>query len=343
MNEGAKEPVDIKELLRKEALALGFDLFGVTTAAPADRAEYLRKWLEDGRHAGMDWMARDIDRRIEARRVLPEAKSIVCVGLNYYQRPPERRGKIARYALGGDYHKLMANRLKRLCEILREHGGANKPYADTGPVLEKPITERAGIGWQGRHSCVINEKLGNWTFLGVILTTLELPPDKPASNHCGTCARCSRTCPTNAIIGDRVVDARRCISYLTIEHKGPIPEELRVMMGDHLYGCDDCLEACPWSRRAPDTKEERFTPRTIPDPAEILYWDEAKFDEAAAGMAMKRTGLLRMQRNACVVLGNIGTADDLPALNHALSLDPLVAEHAAWAIRRMKERTKETL
>jgi epoxyqueuosine reductase len=336
------EPAALKELLRKEALELGFNLFGITTAAPAGKADYLKQWLENGHHAGMEWMARDIDRRIEARRVLTNARSIICLGLNYYQETPVRRGKIARYALGGDYHKLMNGRLKRLCEILREHGGANKPYADTGPVLEKPMAERAGLGWQGRHSCVINEKLGNWTFLGVVLTTLELPPDRPSANHCGTCSRCSRTCPTNAIIGERIVDARRCISYLTIEHKGSIPEELRPLMGDHLYGCDDCLEACPWSRRAPQTGEDRFTPRPIPDPAEILHWDEARFAEAAVGMAMKRTGLVRMQRNACVVLGNVGTEADLAALTHACNLDPLVAEHAAWAINRIEERRKGT-
>lgn len=338
MSAEAKDPSALRELLKKEALALGFDLFGVTTALPAERSDYLRQWISEGRNAGMEWMARDIDRRIEAERVLPGAKSVICVGLNYFQPAPKRRGKIAMYALGGDYHKMMLGRLKHLCGILREHGGSNKPYADTGPVLEKPISERAGIGWQGRNSCVVNERIGNWTFLGVILTTLELPPDVPATNHCGTCSRCGKACPTNAIIGERIIDARRCISYLTIEHKGAIPIELRELIGDHIYGCDECLAACPWSRRAPITKEERFAPRDLPDPAELLFWDEAKFEEATAGMSLKRTGLERMKRNACVVLGNIGIAADLVALNNALKDTPLVAEHAAWAIARIEER-----
>jgi epoxyqueuosine reductase len=341
--EKAADPTALKELLKTEARALGFDLFGITTAASAERADYLRQWVAEGRHGGMEWMARDIDRRIEAERVLPGAQSILCVGLNYYQSAPQRRGTIATYALGGDYHKLMANRLKRLCEILRANGGANRPYADTGPILEKPLSQRAGLGWQGRNSCIVNERIGNWTFLGVILTTLALPVDAPSPNRCGTCSRCQRTCPTNAIIGERVIDARRCISYLTIEHKGPIPEELRPLIGDHFYGCDECLSACPWSRRAPVTKEERFAPRPMPDPAELLSWDEAKFDEAAAGMALKRTGFERMKRNACVVLGNIGVASDLPALQNALNDTPLVAEHAAWAIRRIEERMKATI
>ena len=334
-------PEALKRLLATEARALGFDLFGVTEATPAAGAAFLRQWIGEGRAAGMEWMGRDIERRADPRLVLPGAKSIVCVGLNYHQEAPERRGKVAAYALGGDYHKLMLNRLKRLCDILRGHGGVNKPYSDTGPVLEKPLAERAGLGWQGRSSCLLNEKLGNQFFLGVILTTLELPADAPAVNRCGNCSRCQRACPTGAIIGERVIDARRCISYLTIEHKGPIPEELRPLVGDHLYGCDECLDACPWSRRAPATKEPRFAPRPLPDPAELLAWDEVRFDAASAGMALHRTGLERMKRNACVVLGNIGTNADIPALQNALKDTPLVAEHAAWALRWIAEREKE--
>ena len=334
-------PDALKQLLRDEALALGFEAFGVTSADAPENGKFLSEWLAAGRHAGMAWMERDIERRTQPQQVLPGAKSLVCVGLNYYQPQPQRRGQIATYALGGDYHKLMNGRLKHLCETLRAHGGTNRPYADTGPVLEKPLSARAGLGWQGRHTGLVSEKLGGWLILGVILTTLELPPDAPSQNRCGTCRRCVDACPTGAIDGSGSLDARRCIAYLTIEHRGPIPLELRPLIGDHLYGCDECTAACPWNRLAKPSREARFAPRHLPDPAQILAWTEADFDAALAGSAMKRAGFDGLRRNACVVLGNVGTTDDLPALRAAAACgNELVAEHAAWAVGQIEERSR---
>lgn len=335
-------PAELKDRLRAEAVKLGFDVFGVTTPDPAEKAAYLERWLAEGRHAGMAWMERDPERRENPEHVLPGVRSLVCVGINCFQKVPDRRGRIATYSLGGDYHKLFNSRLKQLCVILRELGGANRPYADTGPVLEKPLCARAGLGWQGRHTGLVNERFGGWLMLGVILTTLELPLDAPARNRCGSCRRCLDACPTGALTGPQELDARRCISYLTIEHKGAIPEELRPRIGDHLFGCDECIAVCPWNRHAVATREARFAPRPLPDPAELLRWTEAHFDEVTAGMAMRRTGFERMKRNACVVMGNIGTTADLPTLREALrDKSALVAEHAAWAIRTLEKRLRD--
>ena len=332
-------PAAVKELLREEARKLGFEAFGVTSALPAERAAYLKEWLAEGRHAGMAWLERDVERRMDPRLVLPGAKSVVCVGLNYYQPQPEGRAKVATYALGGDYHKLMDHRLKKLCEILRAHGGANRPYADTGPVLEKLLCERAGLGWQGRHTGLVHPILGGWLILGVVLTTLELPVDAPSPNRCGSCSRCLQTCPTGALTASGQLDARRCLSYLTIENRGPIPVEFREAVGNRLHGCDECVGACPWNRRHAVTAEERFKPRPLPDPATILAWSPEDFEKAVAGSAVKRAGYDGIRRNACVVLGNVGTAADLPALRAAASCgSALVEEHAVWAIGRIEGR-----
>src|SRR5690606_17157922 len=218
-------------------------------------------------------------------------------------------------------------------------GAENKPYVDTGPVLEKPIANQAGLGWQGKHTNLIHPKLGNWVFLGEIFTTLALPPDEPVKNRCGSCTRCMDACPTGAITGPYQLDARRCISYLTIEHKGAIPLEFREKIGDHLYGCDDCLQACPWNRWAQHTREVRFEPRDYPDLTPMLFWGDEDFTETFAGSPIKRIGLNRWKRNVCTVLGNIGTAEDLTALESAAaSDDPMVAEHAQWAINRIHSR-----
>ena len=335
----ATSPAELKELLRKAAAELGFEAFGVTSAEASERGEYFRRWIDEGRNGNMAWMARDIDRRIFPQHVLPEARSLVCVGMNYWQPQKARRGKIATYALGGDYHKLITNRLKKLCDILREYEGANRPYVDTGPLLEKPLCARAGLGWQGRHTGLVHQRFGGWLFLGVVITTLELPRDEPHANHCGSCSRCLGACPTHALTASNQMDARRCISYLTIEHKGSIPVEMRPLIGDHLYGCEECIAACPWNRHTKTTKEERFAPRNIPDLLDILAWDGEAFDSATAGMAMRRTGLENMKRNACVVLGNIGTMEDLPALRTCASdSSSIIAEHATWAVEQIITR-----
>lgn len=333
-------PREQRVWLEARSRELGFDAFGVATVPESVREEYFLRWIAEGQQGEMAWLARDPTRRTRPRKVLPEARSIVVVGLNYFQPEPERRGRIAKYALGGDYHKLTLKRLKHLCAEMRAWGGAQKPYVDTGPVLEKPIAELAGLGWQAKNTLTINQKHGQWLFLGVILTTLELPVDAPPKERCGTCTRCLDVCPTQAISAPFQLDARRCLSYLTIEHAGPIPHEFRRALGAHLYGCDDCLDVCPWNRWAQVTREARFAPRPLPDLREMLGWDETRFADSMAGSPIKRSGLLRWKRNIAVVLGNIGTPGDLPALQTLVEgPDTLLAEHASWAADEIRRRT----
>jgi len=329
-----------KQYLRQLAEAEGFQAFGVAGVAVELRREYYLKWIAEGQHGDMAWMARNNDRRLDPRNILPEARSIICVGLNYYQPDPKRRGRLAKYALGKDYHKVMTQKLKRICRHLGEaFGTAQRPYVDTGPVLEKPIAAQAGLGWQGKSTILLNQQHGTWLFLGFIFTTLELPTDEPAVERCGTCSRCIEACPTRAMTGPFQLDARRCIAYLTIEHQGPIPPEFRGAIGDRLYGCDECLDVCPWNRWAQLTREEKFAPRPFPDLRAMLDWSEADFRETFAGTPVKRAGFRRWLRNVCVVLGNIGEAEDLPALQkHAQGGDPLVAEHAQWAMGEIQAR-----
>jgi len=333
--------LDPKADLAAQARALGFEAFGVAPIDPPLRREYYLNWIAEGRHGNMRWMERNNERRLQPANILPEAKSILCLGMNYWQPHPERRGRIARYALGGDYHKVILKKLKLLCAYLREHYKSDqKPYVDTGPVLEKPVAVSAGLGWQGKSTILLNDREhGTWLFLGMIFTTLELEPDNPPADRCGTCTRCIDACPTDAITAPYQLDARRCISYLTIEHDGPIPLEYRRAIGDRIFGCDECLDVCPWNKWAQKTREAKFAPRTYPDLREMLAWDEATFNDALAGTPMRRSGLTRWKRNLCVVLGNIGTADDLPALEQAArEPDEVIAEHARWAAAEVRSR-----
>jgi epoxyqueuosine reductase len=261
------------------------------------------------------------------------------VGLNYYQDEPEMRGRIAKYALGKDYHKLMYKRLKKLCTWMREQGGAQKPYVDTGPVLEKPIAAQAGLGWLGKNTMLLHRKHGTFLFLGTIITSLDLEPDPVEQDHCGSCTRCLDVCPTKAFPAPYQLDASRCISYLTIEHHGSIPMEFREAIGDRIYGCDDCLDVCPWNRWAQTTRESRFLFSGLPDIVVTLDWDEEMFRERFQGTPIMRLKLPRWKRNVCIVLGNSGDSKDLPSL---LSLtdgeDEMVAEHARWAIDQIQKR-----
>jgi epoxyqueuosine reductase len=252
-------------------------------------------------------------------------------------------GRIARYAWGmGDYHEVMGEKLKRLAVAVDECGGPGTRslwYVDTGPILERDLAQRAGIGFIGKHTNLISRRLGNWLFVGEVLTNLELPADEPEREYCGTCRRCMDACPTRAIVAPYQLDARLCISYLTIELKGSIPIELRPLIGDHLFGCDDCLEVCPWNRFAKLSPVREFQRREMPALVEFLSWDERRFREFFQGtpiVRIKRRGFLR---NVCVVLGNIGDASTLPALERALNdSEPLVREHAAWAIEQIRSR-----
>jgi epoxyqueuosine reductase len=329
--------------IKARAAELGLDACGITGADPSRHAAFFQQWTEAGRAGEMAWLARDPARRADPRLVLPGAKSLIVAGLNYWQPSPARRGRIARYALGDDYHHVLLEKLEVLSAEITATGAQAKIYVDTGPVLEKPLAARAGLGWQGKSTMLINRRLGPWLLLGEIVTTLELAPDAEERDHCGSCSRCLEACPTQAITAPYQLDARRCIAYLTIELKGSIPEELRPLIGDRVYGCDECLDVCPWNRFAQTTREARFLRQEEPTDRdhlrELLEISAPEFKRRFARspiLRVKRRGLLR---NVCVVLGNIGTADDLPALEKAMQHDePLVREHAAWAVARIRER-----
>ena len=332
--------------IKQRAAALGLDACGITSADPSAHAAFYRDWAARGEAGEMAWLTRDPDRRSDLRAVLPGARSLIVAGQNYWQPAPSTRGRIARYALGDDYHDVLLEKLRSLADEIVAQGAQAKIYVDTGPVLEKPLAQRAGIGWQGKSTMLIHPKLGPWLLLGEIITTLELQPDEPQRDHCGSCSRCLDACPTQAITAPYQLDARRCIAYLTIELKGSIPEELRPLIGDRVYGCDECLEVCPWNRFARTTREARFLApsASAPDLRELLEITPAEFKRRFARspiLRIKRRGLLR---NVCVALGNTGDASALPALEKsAHDAEPLIAEHARWAISEIEARAKPKL
>jgi epoxyqueuosine reductase len=305
---------------------LGFDLVGITTATPPTHAGQFQQWLADGFHGEMAYLARNAGQRVAPEQVLAGVRSMIVVGLNYY---PGQSHPIARYAAGGrDYHDVMGEKLRPLAELVD-----GLWYVDTGPILERDLAQRAGIGFIGKHTNLISRRLGNWILLGVVLTKLELPADAPEREYCGTCRRCMDACPTRAIVAPYRLDARRCISYLTIELKGSIPVELRPLIGDRVFGCDDCLEVCPWNRFA---RLSQIRPRELPPLAEFLSWNEARFRDFFRDTPIYRIKRRGFLRNVCVALGNIGDKSALPALRKALDdAEPLVREHAAWAIQRL--------
>jgi epoxyqueuosine reductase len=358
------------------ARELGFDLCRFARAGTPEHAAEFRDWLDRGDAGEMNYLARNSERRCDPRQILPDAKTVIVLALNYFQSARKRhpveaavpaassatiaagppspsfgaastgatraRGRIARYAWGDDYHKLIEKKLAVIDQFLRRRGGRQKCYVDTGPMLERDHAATAGIGWHGKSTMLLNRELGTWFFLAEILTTLEFAPDTAAKNYCGRCRRCIDACPTGAITAPHQVDARRCISYLTIELKGSIPTELRPLIGDRIYGCDDCLEACPWNRFAKVSRETAFAMR--PEIAamklrDYLSLNDEKFRRLFRNSPIKRTKRRGLLRNVCVALGNVGTADDLTALEKAtVDSEPLIAEHAQWAIDRIKER-----
>jgi epoxyqueuosine reductase len=359
MNNSA-EPATVKERLVAYARELGFDLCRATACAPPPHAREFGEWLSEDAHGEMEYMARGEEKRRDPQKVLPGAKSIVVVALNYFQpveagvSPAKTQnaadtpnafgatGKIARYAWGDDYHELIGAKLRKIDNFLREFGGQQKWYVDTGPVLERDFAAEGGIGWHGKSTMLINERLGTWFFLGEVLTTLELPADAPAVDRCGTCVRCIEACPTGAITAPHKLDARRCISYLTIELKGAIPLELRPLIGDRIFGCDDCLDACPWNRFAQSSRESAFAARTSTTEFSLrdyLKLSDSDFRNLFRNSPIKRIKRRGFLRNVCVALGNVGTHSDLPALEQAArDPEPLIAEHAAWAIERIEQR-----
>ena len=343
----------MKERIRQRALELGFDDCRFTTAAPPATGGQLQDWLEQKRHGEMTWLERNAEKRKHPQLVLPGAKSVISLAVSYQiERPssilhPPSSGIIARYARFADYHDVLAAPLKQLSDFVNQTGGANTHslwYVDTGPVLERDLAQRAGLGFIGKHTSLISRGLGNWIFLAEILTTLELKPDAPEKNHCGSCTRCITACPTNAITAPFQLDARKCISYLTIELKGPIPVELRPAIGNRIYGCDDCLAACPWNRFAREgnlMKPHLRGDLAQPDLLELLQLDDAGFKARFAGTPMLRTKRRGLLRNVCVALGNAGDESALPALERASKdKEPLISEHAHWAIGKIKSGEK---
>ncbi len=338
----------MRSLIGNLAREQGFDECRIAAAAPAAHAAFFHRWLADGCHAEMAWLARDPARRCDPALVLPGCRSVIMLAMNYFPggNPPAASHpggyRIARYAWNDDYHDVLTPRLRAICRALEELGGRQKPYTDTGPVLEHDHATAAGLGWNGKSSIQIHPRLGTWFFLAEILTTLEIEPDPPVPDRCGSCVRCISACPTGAITAPHRVDARRCISYLTIEHKGPIPEQFRHAIGDRIYGCDDCLSACPWNRFARLSRETAFHAREAVFTRRLrdfLALDDQAFRQLFARSPVKRIKRNRFLRNVCVALGNTGAAEDLPALRLAAAdPDALISEHAQWAVTRIEER-----
>ncbi len=333
--------------LRAEALKLGFATCGI---ASADQSflPHLNAWLDAGMHGEMGWMEERKDQRASPVGLWSEAKSIIALGMSY--APPrdplalaaaKDRARISVYAQGADYHDVVKKALKALARwLVAETGCDLKVFVDTAPVMEKPLSASAGLGWQGKHSNVVSRTFGNWLFLGAIMTTLDLNPDQPHADHCGSCNACQKACPTDAFPAPYQVDARRCISYLTIEHKGPIPLEFRRAMGNRIYGCDDCLAICPWNRFASAAQANKaFAGRAelaAPALADILMLNDAQFRQVFAGSPIKRIGRNRMVRNAAIAAGNSGS-DRLISPLQALCDDPddVVREAAQWALAEL--------
>ncbi len=335
----------LKQRLVATALGAGFDECRVAAAQPAAHRALLEAWVAEGKHGDMAWMARNLERRGDPRQVLEGAKSVIVLATNYFQgESPAARleGKIARYAWNDDYHDLIETRLRPLDEWLASQGGRQKCYVDTGPVLERDFAGESGLGWNGKSTMQIHRTLGTWFFLAEIITTLGLEPDPPQRDHCGKCTRCLDACPTQAITAPRRLDARRCISYLTIEHKGPIPSEFRRAMGDRIYGCDDCLDACPWNRFAQVSRESAFQAREgvfAMRLRDFLGLTDEGFRVLFRKSPIKRIRRPAFLRNVCVALGNVGTREDLPALEMAAAEGhPLISEHARWAIAEIRSR-----
>jgi epoxyqueuosine reductase len=339
---------DPRSLIRDRALALGFDAIGFCRAELGPEArQRLADFLAAGQHGEMDWLARRSEQRAQPRALWPEARSVIALGLSY---APEEdplasltqhdRGTISVYARNRDYHSILKGKLKTLAQfIVTRFKPAVKVFVDTAPVMEKPLAEKAGLGWQGKHTNLVSRRHGSWLFLGEIYTTLALDADTPHRDHCGTCSRCLDVCPTNAFPAPYRLDATRCISYLTIEHAGSIPLELRPLMGNRIYGCDDCLAVCPWNRFAHAVVHPGLRPRaelTAPYLANLAALDDTGFRTMFSGSPIKRIGRDRFVRNVLIAIGNAGDRTLLPAAAARLDdADPVVAEAAAWAVQRL--------
>jgi epoxyqueuosine reductase len=346
-----RAPAALAAAIKARAIELGFAAAHVAAVAPLEARERYEAWLAAGRHAGMAWLAsaRHRERRADPRRLMAGIRSVVCVALVHDPgRDPARDarlGRIARYAAGEDYHRLMKEKLAALAGFVLERLPEARAlgYSDTGAILERGWAERAGLGWIGKHSGLLSSRIGSWFLLGELLVDRELEPDGPLPReHCGRCRRCIDACPTGAIVAPYQLDARRCISYLTIEHRGPIPREMRPLIGDWIFGCDVCQEVCPWNRFAPPAREARLHARDLEGWTleRFLELDDAGFRTLFADSPIRRARRSGFLRNVCVALGNRAGASAIPALARALAVDPdaLVRSHAAWALGEIGRR-----
>jgi len=325
--------------IRDRGRELGFDLVAIGPASPPDHGAAFETWLDAGHAASMEYLERGREKRLDPGRVLAGAKSVVACALGYYQgSQAEGPPGVARYAWGEDYHAIMEPKLRALAATVDAlvPGSVSREYVDTGPLLERDLAARAGLGWIGKNTMLLHPDLGSFFFVGTVLTTADLPVDAPLPDRCGTCTRCLDACPTGAFVDPYVLDARRCIAYLTIEHRGPIPAELRPGIGAWAFGCDVCQDVCPWNRRATVAGEVAFHPRELPPLAELLALDQAVYPNGLRGSPLKRARREGLARNAAVVLGNRARAEDEPVLREALAHPaPTVRGHAAWALGRM--------
>ena len=342
-----------EDLIKAQAYGLGFDLVGIATLGPAETAAEFDEWIAAGYDGDMAYLARGADKRRDTRLPVQGATSAIVVGMSYGGREPA--GPVARYARGDDYHDVMIRRLRELHRWIERDIGrpiAGKAYVDTGPILERDLARRAGLGWFGKNTMLINPRIGSFFFLGELLLDVELEPDEPfASDHCGTCRRCIDACPTGALVEARVMDATRCVSYLTIELKGEILEELRVGVGERLYGCDVCQEVCPWNVRFSNELplDSPYRPRGVLAgkdarqlARELLEMSHEAFAREFKGSPMKRAKLRGLKRNAAVVLGNTADPEGAVVLTGALDdQEPILREHVAWAMRRITSRPPE--
>ena len=347
------QKLNLKKEIKKLGLEFGFQHVGITDTQLDQHHQNYHQWIKDNFHGEMSYMARNVDKRLKPELMVPDTLSVICVRLDYLPDEgdwPEQllseanMAYVSRYALGRDYHKLIRKRLQRfadrISELVGEHG--YRVFTDSAPVLEKALAAKAGIGWQGKHSNILHREHGSWFFLGEIYTDLELEVDSPLENHCGRCTTCMEVCPTQAIVAPYVVDARRCISYLTIEHKSAIPIEFRSAIGNRIYGCDDCQLFCPWNRFAKISQEVDFQPRHGLDKIsllECLNWSAEDFEQKTLGSAIRRIGYQSWLRNVVVALGNAPHDPHIIAAlqAHYDSQNSLIREHIDWAIQQQSK------
>jgi len=351
-------PLDLHQLaldIKQWGQELGFQQVGICDTDLSPEEPRLQAWLDNQYHGEMEWMARHGMMRARPHELLPGTLRVISVRMNYLPAKAAfastlknpQLGYVSRYALGRDYHKVLRNRLKKLGDLIRERCSEAqfRPFVDSAPVLERSLAAKAGLGWTGKHSLILNREAGSWFFLGELLIDLPLPVDQPQEEQCGRCVACLTICPTNAIVEPYKVDARRCISYLTIELEGAIPEEFRPLIGNRIYGCDDCQLICPWNRYGQLTDEEDFSPRAVlhaPPLTELFAWDEAKFLRITEGSAIRRIGHLRWLRNIAVALGNAPwSAENVAALEVRLGENAMLDEHIRWALERQLARRSE--